>query len=94
MYPEIKQLKGKPEVDTHLYDALHALRGLGNVGAHPEKDPDIVIDLNQEEAEQILRVLDVALKLWFVIPQQQANELKGLTELADEKKKGAKAQKP
>lgn len=48
LFDEIQELKGK--VTGSSWDAIDAIREIGNVGAHMEKDVNIVIDVEPEEA--------------------------------------------
>lgn len=70
---EINQLKGKVTAST--WDAIDALRGIGNIGAHMENDINKIIDIDEGEAEKLLKLIEYLLKDWY-INQHDAEQLK------------------
>ncbi|MDI2112227.1 DUF4145 domain-containing protein [Commensalibacter nepenthis] len=44
LYQEINQIKDK--IDSDLYDAIDVSRQIGNIGAHMEKDINVIIDVD------------------------------------------------
>lgn len=86
---EIKAIKDLNEPE--IVDALHAIRQLGNLGAHPEKDVNIVVDISQEEAREIIHVIETALHEWFIVPEerkQRLAELKRINKQKQDERKG------
>ena len=61
---EINALEGK--VDSTTWEAIDAVRNIGNVGAHMEKDINIVIDVEPSEAEMLIGLIEVLLEEWYV----------------------------
>lgn len=61
---EINELQGK--VDGTTWGAIDAVRGIGNIGAHMEKDINIIIDVDPEEAGLLLRLIEVLLEEWYI----------------------------
>ena len=54
---ELKAAKEKMEPD--LWRAMDALRTVGNIGAHMERDMDTIVDVDPEEASKLLRGLEL-----------------------------------
>jgi hypothetical protein len=61
---EIGELKGK--VDGITWKAIDAVRSIGNVGAHMEKDINVIVDVDPEEASLLLGLIEVLLEEWYV----------------------------
>ncbi|OWW18398.1 DUF4145 domain-containing protein [Noviherbaspirillum denitrificans] len=61
---EIDALSGK--IDSVTWDAIDAVRKIGNIGAHMEKDINIVVDVDPDEAELLIGLIEVLLEEWYV----------------------------
>jgi Domain of unknown function (DUF4145) len=51
---EIQAVRSK--VDEQTWEALQGLRVLGNLGAHPEHNPSDMIELDQSQAETLIKL--------------------------------------
>lgn len=72
LYKEITALKDK--IPNDLWQSIDALRQLGNIGAHMEKDTNIIIDIEPNEAETLLRLIELLIKEWY-INREERNKL-------------------
>lgn len=61
---EITALKDKISAD--LWSSIDALRQLGNIGAHMEKDTDVIVDIDPNEAESLIKLIELLMKEWYV----------------------------
>lgn len=61
---EITALKDKIPAD--LWSSIDALRELGNIGAHMEKDTDIIVDIDPNEAESLIKLIELLMKEWYI----------------------------
>jgi hypothetical protein len=84
LFDEINELKGK--VDTATWDAIDAVRSIGNIGAHMEKDINLVIDVEPEEAELLIGLIEILLKDWYVARNERQQHLAGIVSVAQAKK--------
>ena len=57
---EIDLIKDKISVDE--YRVLNGIRRLGNIGAHMEKDVNLIVDIDPGEAQKLVKVLELLLK--------------------------------
>ncbi|ELY2814934.1 DUF4145 domain-containing protein [Cronobacter sakazakii] len=64
LFEEIKAIQGK--VDSDTWHAIDAIRSIGNIGAHMEKDIDLIIDVDKEEAELLISLIETLLSDWYV----------------------------
>ena len=61
---EIDDLNGK--IDATTWNAIDAVRSIGNIGAHMEKDINLIVDVDHEEADLLLRLIEVLLDEWYI----------------------------
>jgi len=61
---EIAELKAK--VEPEVWDAIEAVRTTGNIGAHMEKDVNVIVDIDKDEAETILGLIEMLIEEWYV----------------------------
>lgn len=69
LYEEINAIKEK--VSAEIWDAIDAIRQIGNIGAHMEKDIDLIIDVNSDEAELLIQLIENLLKDWYIEKEQR-----------------------
>ena len=55
LYDEINAIK--EQIDSLTWDAIDAVRSIGNIGAHMEKDINIIIDVEKNEAGLLIGVI-------------------------------------
>lgn len=80
---EIEQIKD--EVDTQTYEAIDSVRKIGNIGAHMEKDINVIIDVDENEAEVLISLLDILFQNWYIEKHNREEQLKRIKEIADAK---------
>ena len=80
---EIEQIKDK--VDTQTYEAIDSVRRIGNIGAHMEKDINVIIDVDENEAEILISLLDILLQNWYIEKHNKEEQLKRIKAIADTK---------
>ncbi len=85
---EISALKDK--IDPSLWNAIDALRQLGNIGAHMEKDINTIVDIDSDEAEKLLRLVEILIKEWYVIPHEREELLAGIVQINSQKQEQRK----
>ncbi|MEI5994795.1 DUF4145 domain-containing protein [Candidatus Enterococcus mansonii] len=61
---EIKAIDNK--VDSETKEVLHALRQLGNIGAHPERDINLIVDIEPDEANQLILFIEYLFEEWYI----------------------------
>ena len=60
----IEELKTK--VSPTLWQAIDGIRSIGNIGAHMEKDIDLIIDVDPDEAEMLLSLIEILIDNWYI----------------------------
>lgn len=61
---EINELQGK--IPAAQWAAIDALRQLGNIGAHMEKDVNAIVDIDDNEAEMLLQLIELLMEKWYI----------------------------
>ena len=74
LFDEISALKDKVQPD--LWQAIDSLRQLGNIGAHMEKDTDLIVDIDPGEAEKLIKLIELLMQEWY-INREERNKLFG-----------------
>ena len=69
---EIRELNGK--IDPLVWDAIDAVREVGHIGAHMEKDVNLIIDVDDPGGGQATNLADRVLGSRVVHPQARATE--------------------
>lgn len=64
LFEEIKAIEEK--VDSDTWHAIDAIRSIGNIGAHMEKDIDVIIDVDSDEAGLLITLIETLLSDWYV----------------------------
>jgi Domain of unknown function (DUF4145) len=81
---EIKALKGK--TDDTTWKAIDATREIGNIGAHMEKDINVIVDVDPEEAQLLIGLIEYLVKAWYVERYEKEQHLAEILKVQAEKK--------
>ena len=81
---EINALQEK--VDNTTWEAIDSVRRLGNIGAHMEKDVDLIIDVDPEEAGLLIWLIETLFKEWYIVKHDKEERMKAIVKLAQDKK--------
>lgn len=80
---EIDALEDKVDVET--WSAIDSLRKIGNVGAHMEKDTNLIIDVDPDEAQLLIKLIEDLFVDWYVVRHERSERYKKLRESAENK---------
>ena len=83
LFDEVEAIKDK--VDPLTWEAIDAVRGIGNIGAHMEKDINLIIDVDPNEASQLINLIEILMKDWYITKHERQKRLEGIVELKDKK---------
>ncbi|HUT59578.1 MAG TPA: DUF4145 domain-containing protein [Phycisphaerae bacterium] len=82
------------EVDGDTWKAIDAVRGIGNIGAHMEKDIDTIIEVDPEEAGILIRLIETLIDDWYVARHERQDRLKKVIALGKAKAEKKKPSAP
>ncbi len=80
-------------VTPESVEAIDHVRKIGNIGAHMEKDIDLIIEIDPDEAQILIELVETLFDEWYVAREQRTQRFKGLAELRA-KKDAEKSTKP
>ncbi len=81
---EIEAIKDKVDIDT--WAAIDAVRKIGNIGAHMERDINIIIDVDPSEAQLLIGLIEMLIKDWYIARHKRQVHLQQIVESAKSKK--------
>jgi hypothetical protein len=81
---EIEAIKDK--VDPLTWQAIDAVRHIGNIGAHMEKDINLIIDVDPQEAGLLIGLIEMLIKDWYIVRHEREEQLRAVVKLSDDKK--------
>lgn len=82
---EITQLKDNEKIEPEVWDAIDAVRRVGKIGAHMEKDINLIIDVEPGEAEKLIGLIELLIEEWYINRHKRQLKLKAIKDLADNK---------
>ena len=90
---EIEAIKDRVQPAT--LEAIDAARKMGNIGAHMEKDVNLILDFEPKEAQVLIKLIEMLFKDWYVNRHEQQKQLAAVVDLSKskEKQKNATANK-
>lgn len=86
---EIEAIKDK--TDHLTWQAIEVVRKVGNVGAHMEKDINVIIEVDPNEAELLISLIETLFTDWYVSREERKRRLQSIVDIGiqklDEKKR-------
>ena len=89
---EISAIQEK--VDPITWQAIDSVRSIGNIGAHMEKDINLIIDVEPEEAQLLLGLIEILIKDWYIAKHERQKHLESIIGVAGIKAAEKKSNKP
>ena len=88
---QVNQGEGPTGVNHETIDAIDHVRRIGNIGAHMEKDINLILDVEPDEAQALIDLVEVLFEEWYVAKHVREARLTKLGMVVD-KKREKKAQ--
>lgn len=80
---EIDALEGK--IPALQWKVLHDVRKIGNIGAHMEKDINTIVDIDPNEAEKLIKLIELLIKSWYVNRHEEETLYADIIEINQQK---------
>jgi hypothetical protein len=80
---EINAIQDK--VDPLTWNSIDAVRKVGNIGAHMEKDINLIIDVEPNEAYLLIQLIELLFEEWYIHKHEREIKLKSIIQIAEEK---------
>jgi len=69
-------------VSIESVEAIDKVRSIGNIGAHMEKDINIIVDVDEDEAQLLVELIEMLFAEWYVAKHKREERLRRLSETA------------
>lgn len=80
---EINGIEDK--IDPLTWQSIDAVRKIGNIGAHMEKDIDLIIDVEPNEANLLINLIELLINDWYINRFEREKKLSKLIEIGKQK---------
>ena len=91
LFEEINAIQGT--VDPQTWQAIDAVRSIGNIGAHMEKDINLIVDVEPKEAEALIRLIEIVIEDWYIAKHEREKALANVIGIGNQKSKEQKGNK-
>lgn len=91
LFEEIKAIENKVEPQT--WKAIDTVREVGNIGAHMEKDINLIIEVEPREANLLINLIEILMKDWYINKHEREETLKEIAKLGKQKEVQKKMKK-
>ncbi|WP_404711546.1 DUF4145 domain-containing protein [Sphingomonas sp. MMS24-J13] len=78
---------GPSGVTVETIDAIDQVRSIGNIGAHMEKDIDLLVPVDSGEASLLIELIEMLFAEWYVAAHVRRERLARISDLGAEKAK-------
>lgn len=92
LFKEIAALKEQVDegnaprgVSIESVEAIDHIRQIGNIGAHMEKDINIIVDVEADEAQVLIELIETLFDEWYVARAKREERFARVKQIADEK---------
>lgn len=83
LFAEINAIKDKTQPE--VWEAVDAVRKIGNIGAHMEKDINVILDVDEGEALLLLQLIEQLFEEWYVARHDRQERLQAIAMVAAKK---------
>lgn len=73
------------KVDAELFEAIDAIRMIGNIGAHMEKDVNLIVDIEPEEAQQLIELIELLFEETYIRREDRKKRLQAIKQVNENK---------
>ena len=80
---EVDALKDK--VTPVQWNAIDGLRKIGNIGAHMERDVNLIIDIDTDEAKKLLKLIELLFDKWYIARHDEEALFNDIVGISDDK---------
>jgi len=67
-------------------EAIDHVRSIGNIGAHMEKDINVIVDVEPDEAQSLIHLIEMLFQEWYAARDARQKKLARVAQIAKEKK--------
>lgn len=87
----IDEINGiEDKVDPLTWHSIDSIRKVGNIGAHMEKDINLIIDVEPKEAYLLIQLIELLFEEWYIHRHEREKKLKAIVGVAEKKQEQKK----
>jgi hypothetical protein len=75
----------RDRTDPLVWEAIEGVRTIGNIGAHMEKDINVIVDVDPGEAQLLIELIELLVKDWYVARHEREERLNAIVAARDAK---------
>lgn len=93
LWQEIRAVERLGGVSAPIIAAFKQLKDVGNIGAHPELDVNVIIDVGPGEAEALVSLIDLIIRLTYIqrnTDEELLRQVEGIASRKAEQRGGTK----
>lgn len=93
LWQEIKAVEQLGSVPAPIIAAFKQLKDIGNIGAHPETDVNLIVDVEPGEAEALVSLVDLIIRLTYIqrnTDEELLRQVEGIASKKAEQRGGTK----
>jgi hypothetical protein len=82
---ELRKQLDESRVTHESVDAIDAVRSVGNIGAHMERDVNLIVEIDPGEAQMLIELIEMLFEEWYVERDKRTRRLAEITALSAQK---------
>ena len=82
---QISEGKGPQGVSNDTMEAIDHVRRIGAIGAHMEKDINLILDVEPDEAQTLINLIELLFEDWYVVKHEREARLMELGVVVENK---------
>ena len=75
----------KDRIDVDVWDSIDAVRKMGNIGAHMERNINIIVEVDPNEARMMIQIVEQLFDDWYIQRHKRQQRLQAITDVANHK---------
>ena len=83
LFEEINAIHDK--IDPQVKQVLTGVRQLGNIGAHMEKDINLIVDIDPNESSQLIKLIEYLMEQWYIKRYETEELMKSILNINNDK---------
>lgn len=83
---QVAEGKAPAGVTPESVQGIDDVRSIGNIGAHMEADINVIVDVDEGEADVLIKLVEMLFDEWYVAQHQRQQQFAKLAAIAAEKK--------
>ena len=82
--------KLEEKIPAQQWKVIDGVRRIGNIGAHMEKDINLIVDIEPDEAQRLIKLIELLLEQWYVNRYEQDKLYADIMEIDENKQEQRK----